>query len=351
MIKRNDGDPGEPSPGLAKLIAPEYTAAFERWSKLSAQFDAFNNSAWGRSLKQMEWLNLPALKMARLNLPVIQGLKPSVLERFTAPMTDIQARLLGPSLRVQERLLAPFLRMQERINSPAMRMMARFESPLKQMQIRLDNPALDAMKAARLWADSSLYAPRWAAQGSALESLKLFQRAAEQAAALAQVDVGELATAVNESLGSVPLPDAAQVPESTSAPAMSSLEDAWKALPFPVQLFVYLLWYLLLIPLAASYVQRWTKSSPESRPEIIVNVNETLGDDFSRNLRCVRGAGINIRESPSKTAPIIGRLGRSQAVAVIETEGSFSRIQYHDPVSGEIREGWAASGYLVGTTC
>ncbi len=37
--------------------------------------------------------------------------------------------------------------------------------------------------------------------------------------------------------------------------------------------------------------------------------------------------------------------------AMIETEGSFSRIQYYDSASGEVREGWAASGYLVRAAC
>lgn len=166
---------------------------------------------------------------------------------------------------------------------------------------------------------------------------------------MARVDVGELATAVDASLGSLPLPDAAQVP--ASAPASGNLQDAWKALPFSVQLFLFLLWYLLLIPLAADYVQQWIKASPESRPEIIVNVNQNLGKDFSSGLRCVRGAGVNIRESPSKTAPIIGRLSRSQSVAILETKRGFSKIQYQDAASREIREGWVASGYLIGAAC
>ena len=362
------------------------TRTFDRVRDLQARFDLFTNSELGRSLKTYEGLNSSLVQSLKQNFPLSETVRQMgrlalpTIPQLNSPLIEALKRNspFAETFKQMERLLAPSLRMQERINSPTMRMLARLDSPLK----GLDNPAFAAICAARIWSDSFSEAHR-AAQSSMQETLRVFQRAAEEAAAMARVDVAELATAVEASLGSLPLAatvvGSAAIVEGadtasatgyvtvpltgartaatsgaitpTAAADSRSLEDVWKTIPLPVLFFLYLLWHLLIKPLDNAYMEQWVKGAPDSRPQIINNVNQNLGEDYSRKLRFVRGSGINVRESPSKVAPIIGRLSRSQAVAVIETEGSFSRIQYHDAASGEIREGWAAAGYLVGTTC
>jgi hypothetical protein len=242
MTKRSDQDSDETPP--QQPAPPARTPTFDRVRELQQRFDLFANSELGRSLQRFEGLNSSLLQSLRLNSPLTETVKqmgrlPTIprlnspliealklnsafaetlkqTERSILPLTRIQQRLLVPSLRVQARLLSPFLRiqqrinapfarLQERINSPAMRALAGIDSPWK----RLDNPGFAAIYAARTWSDS-LSESHWAAQSSMRETLTVFQRAAEEAAAMACVDVSELATAVEASLGSLP-PAAAAV--------------------------------------------------------------------------------------------------------------------------------------------
>lgn len=131
--------------------------------------------------------------------------------------------------------------------------------------------------------------------------------------------------------------------------------DAWLKLQPPwVQVFFWLLIRLVLIVLAgvAHTLERWLSSdSHEARTQTVVEIKQTLGPDYVNGLRCVRGTGVKLREGPSKDAPVVGRLSAGRPVEVVETQGSFTHIPYRDPATGEIREGWAASGYLVNVAC
>jgi hypothetical protein len=147
--------------------------------------------------------------------------------------------------------------------------------------------------------------------------------------------------------------------ESVGA-ALSPADFAWAAWlkrqsPL-VQILFLLLLFAVLTPLLEalwhSAVERWMHSgSSETRIQIVQEVRQNFGLDYASRLRCVRGSGVNVRAAPSKDAKVVGRLSSGQSVEVTESIGAFTHIRYRDETSGETREGWAASGYLVNVAC
>jgi hypothetical protein len=53
-----------------------------------------------------------------------------------------------------------------------------------------------------------------------------------------------------------------------------------------------------------------------------------------------------VRSEASTAGKVIDLLPHGTAVEVLESHGSWSLIRYRVPHSSDIREGWAASGYL-----
>lgn len=145
------------------------------------------------------------------------------------------------------------------------------------------------------------------------------------------------------------------------APSVEKVPGNWpwdrrlKKEPEYVQYIVYILLFFLLQPLIEGYFhalwERWMNSgSHEARTQIAIEIQQNFGPDRLTPLRCVKRA-IDVREGPSTTSRVTGRLSADQPVEVLEKHGPFSRIRYRDVTDGEIREGWAASGFLLKSKC
>lgn len=133
--------------------------------------------------------------------------------------------------------------------------------------------------------------------------------------------------------------------------------EAWYAnQPPATRLLILLLLYLLdqiFGPIIGEEVRgRWLKSSDSATQQIIINeIHQYNIPDAANSLRCVNGSGVNVREAPSTDAAIIGKLPGGRPVVVLESHAAFSKVEYIDASSGETRNGWAASGYLVKAVC
>jgi hypothetical protein len=174
--------------------------------------------------------------------------------------------------------------------------------------------------------------------------------------------VGQAALAVVERH----FPEVKEQVEETAANANSPREKeeptdyvwdaALKRQPPWFQVMVMLLMLVALQPVYDAYkkfvAERWLSSgSEEARSQIVIEVCQNLGSDSVVQLRCTRGTGVSVRESPNKQSAVIGRLSAGQPVEVVETQGAFTHVRYRDASNHEIREGWAASGYLVNSAC
>ena len=182
------------------------------------------------------------------------------------------------------------------------------------------------------------------------------QRTAEEVAAAARISVEELTAALRVGLGAAPVSPA--VPHGADVlalqPSIAPSEDAlttwFRGLPSYLQVFL-LVALFFAHPVTDFLVHRWLTESAEDRPKVAVEINQYYGGEFPGDVRCVRGSGVIVRDGPSKTSLIIGRLGINQPVVVVDTAGAFLKIRYQDADSKEIREGWAASGHLISGAC
>jgi hypothetical protein len=132
--------------------------------------------------------------------------------------------------------------------------------------------------------------------------------------------------------------------------------DEWLAnQPAAVQIMILFILVFFLQPAVEgawhAAMVRWLDSSQQSRPQIVIEIHESFGADRATNLRCVRGQGLNVRAAPGKDSHVIGRLNAGQPVEVLAKRGSFSQVRFRDSNTGETREGWAASGYLINVEC
>jgi hypothetical protein len=134
----------------------------------------------------------------------------------------------------------------------------------------------------------------------------------------------------------------------------SSLGIWWKAQTFEVRVFLVILWILqtTVAALIGEGVKAWMNAGDHQERQIIYNqVTQDYGAEAARRLRCVRASALKVRSEASTTGQIIDSLPRGTAVEVLESQGSWSLIRYRVPHSSDIREGWAASGYLSLEIC
>jgi hypothetical protein len=129
-----------------------------------------------------------------------------------------------------------------------------------------------------------------------------------------------------------------------------------RRLPAHVQFIVLFLVLLVLQPIAdaawSQLVARWLGADKVQDQRVVIEETRNyFGTGSVQSLRCVRARSLRVRESADKKAVVIGSLRAGQSVEVIEVQGSWSLIRYKDQTTGELRQGWAASGYLVGCTC
>ncbi len=137
----------------------------------------------------------------------------------------------------------------------------------------------------------------------------------------------------------------------SAVPADNGWEPWLQRQPMWVRLLFWSLITLLLGPMLHAYwdvqMERWLGShTPEARTQIESEVQRDFGSDYLNRLRYAKGT-LRVREAPRTDASIVDRLSAGQPVELLEAHGTFSHIRYRDPASGQIREGWAASGYLV----
>jgi hypothetical protein len=135
----------------------------------------------------------------------------------------------------------------------------------------------------------------------------------------------------------------------------SALENWWNALPFDTRLLLLMLRWVIAAAATAAIakgVEAWISSAnPKDRQNIYYEITQNVGADAARHLRCVRASMLKIRSEASSGAAVIDSLPRGTAVEIIESAGSWSLIRYKDVKSSDIREGWAASGYLSLEIC
>jgi hypothetical protein len=146
------------------------------------------------------------------------------------------------------------------------------------------------------------------------------------------------------------------VQKTKTEPATSSdLEFWWGKQPIQVKfLFLLLLFIVKSVTDAyiAEHVKVWTAPhSGEERQLIYNQITQNFGADTARRLRCVKASALKVRSEASTTSKIIDSLPHGTAAEVLESQGSWSLIRYRVPHSSDIREGWAASGYLSLEIC
>jgi Bacterial SH3 domain len=126
----------------------------------------------------------------------------------------------------------------------------------------------------------------------------------------------------------------------------------FRELPPIAQLFLMFLLLHVITPIFDELVARTflPEKHSETQVAVVTQVQNNFGDQWADGLRCVR-TRLRVRESPAADSKVIGSLTEHQSVAVIETQGSWSKIRYFDEGSGFVTEGWAASGYLSKFKC
>jgi hypothetical protein len=122
------------------------------------------------------------------------------------------------------------------------------------------------------------------------------------------------------------------------------------------QAIVISIYVLVILPLVtaiwANRVDAWLgHPMPEARTIIYNDIKQNFGAEEARRLRCVRAANLNVRSEASTAGTIVDALPGGTSVEILETKGSWSRIHYRVDKFAEIREGWAASGYLSVNMC
>jgi len=122
------------------------------------------------------------------------------------------------------------------------------------------------------------------------------------------------------------------------------------------QAIVISIYVLVILPLVtaiwANRVDAWLgHPMPEARTIIYNDIKQNFGAEEARRLRCVRAANLNVRSEGSTAGTIVDALPGGTSVEILETKGSWSLIHYRVDKFAEIREGWAASGYLAVNMC
>jgi hypothetical protein len=135
----------------------------------------------------------------------------------------------------------------------------------------------------------------------------------------------------------------------------SPVELWWEHLPIELKFFFLVLLFILKSmseEIIHEHVKGWTGAhSREERQVVYGQITQNFGEDSAKHLRCVRASTLKVREEPSAAGEILNLLPRGTPVEVLESHGSWSRIRYRVPHSTDIREGWAASGYLSFEIC
>jgi hypothetical protein len=138
-------------------------------------------------------------------------------------------------------------------------------------------------------------------------------------------------------------------PGERSAPADYPWDAAMKQLGWYALIVLIIVWLFTMTVDAYWHVkvERFMNAhDPKARAEIVTEAREDFGREYADGLRCTK-TNLNVRQDPSPEAAIVGHLMAGQPVEVVEAQGPFSRIRYRVPGSDQLREGWAASGYLV----
>lgn len=125
----------------------------------------------------------------------------------------------------------------------------------------------------------------------------------------------------------------------------------WARQPIQVRAF-FLVMLFFLHSTVDSYIHERTKdwmhaSTPTERQNIHDEVTQSLGADALKQLRFVRAGKLRVRTEASLSATVIVWLPRGTGVEIIETKGSWSLICFKDISTNGIKQGWAASSYLV----
>jgi len=135
----------------------------------------------------------------------------------------------------------------------------------------------------------------------------------------------------------------------------SPIELWWERLPIELKLFFLVLLFILKSmseEIIHEHVKGWTGVHSHEEKQVIYNyVTQNFGEDTARRLRCIRASTLRVRQEPAATGRVSDSLPRGTPVEVLESQGSWSRIRYRVSNSSDIREGWAASGYLSFEIC
>jgi hypothetical protein len=135
----------------------------------------------------------------------------------------------------------------------------------------------------------------------------------------------------------------------------SPIELWWEHLPIELKLFFFVILFILKSmseEIIHEQVKGWTGAhSREERQVVYGQITQNFGEDSAKHLRCIRASVLKVREEPNAAGAILDSLPRGTPVQVLESQGSWSRFRYRVPHSSDIREGWAASGYLSFEIC
>jgi hypothetical protein len=300
-----------------------------------------------------------------------------MMRELAAPSLEIQKTmraLAAPSLEIQKMmraLAAPSLEIQK-----TMRALAAPSLEIQETMRVLAAPSLEIQKMMREATAPFLEIQKMMRGAAAAPSLNIQKMMAELRANSAMTFLSAESFASNNTLDLTSIPEVVlgvvernlreagvEIATQTEqvAPAAENIQVDWpwerrlKKEPEYVQYIVWILLFFLIHPIVEGFfhalAERWLNSdSAQARTQISIEVRQNFGADRLAPLRCAKRA-IDVREAPSTTSQVTGRLSADQPVEVLETRGPFSLIRYRDPVNGETREGWAASGFLVKSRC
>jgi Bacterial SH3 domain len=135
----------------------------------------------------------------------------------------------------------------------------------------------------------------------------------------------------------------------------SAIELWWERLPIELKVFFLVLLFILKSmseEIIHEHVKGWTGAHSQAEKQVAYNyITQNFGEDTAWRLRCIRASMLKVRQEPAATGRILDSLPRGTPVEVLESQGSWSRIRYRALNSSDIREGWAASGYLSFEIC
>lgn len=153
--------------------------------------------------------------------------------------------------------------------------------------------------------------------------------------------------------------------EDKSAPNAASTRSEGRALvweewlskqPVHIQIVVYFLVQCIFVTIWQAYgekkVEQWFfTEDPSERMELLREIRDATADR-QESLRCVATrTKLRVRSEPHVQAPVTGDLSPQQTVEIVESRGAWSLVRYATKPSREIREGWAASRFLVRIAC